>query len=275
MNKPKITIITASYNSRDYIEGALKSIAIQTYKNIEHLVIDAASTDDTIEIVKKYSTTKWMSESDQGIYDALNKGFTQADGDIFSWLDSDNYYASSSVLERVANTFIEKPATQVVITNSYLLYPEHNNEKELIDNGIPTYEKLLNKGNQFIPESVFFKRELFEKVGGFNLSYRLLADYDLWIRIFKLNPKVVKLSVVSAIYIVRNDALLRNDPFNAWLESFMIGKCHGRSKGSRLRNRIRYIWERIKFPLMKFLRTRPRLHAFYTYNFRKFFKPLY
>lgn len=273
---PKISIVTASFNSAEYIEAAIKSVCGQTYKNVEHLVMDGGSKDATVDILRRYEDKlAWVSEPDKGIYDALNKGFARVTGEVITWLDSDNYYDNIGVLEAVAEAFANNPDTDIVVTNSYLVYPDHDNEQVLIDNGVPTHDKLLNRGNQFIPESVFMKKEIFRKVGGLNQAYRLLADYDLWIRIFALNPKVVKLGVVSARYTVRNDALLRKDPFRAWREAIAIGKANGRRPLAQLRVWLKYIWERIKFPFAKSLHAHPKLYRWYGKYLRRLLKPLY
>src|SRR3989304_9398644 len=100
----KISVITVVFNNRNYIEGCIKSVLDQTYKNLEYVVVDGGSSDGTLDIIKKYenSISKWISEPDEGIYFALNKGISMATGDVVGILHSDDYYASPEVLERVA-----------------------------------------------------------------------------------------------------------------------------------------------------------------------------
>ncbi len=89
---PKISIVTPSYNSAEFIEDCIQSVLKQNYPNFEHIIIDGGSTDGTVEILKKYPHLKWISEPDEGQSDALNKGFKKAEGDIIGWLNSDDVY---------------------------------------------------------------------------------------------------------------------------------------------------------------------------------------
>lgn len=268
MSKPKVSIVTASFNSVSYIEKAIQSVLMQDYPNIEYIVMDGGSTDGTLEILKKYEGKLiWFSGPDKGIYDALNKGFAQATGDVFTWLDSDNFYESSDIISKVASAFVEDSQLGVVLTNSQLWYPTHD-EIVRVDSPVLTFAQLLSRGSSFIPESVFYKSNLFREVGGLSLSYRLLADYELWLKIWKLKPRMVKIPIISATYTVRDDALLRKDPFLAWRETFLIGVRYGRPLLHRLRIRGLYILELCKFPLYRFVRTRPELYSFYKMHIR-------
>ena len=109
----KISIITVSFNSEETIKTTLNSVLNQNFKNIEHIIIDGKSTDNTIQIVKKYShIKKIVSEPDNGIYDAMNKGIKIATGDIIGFLNSDDFFANDNVLSRVASTFINNSNLQ-------------------------------------------------------------------------------------------------------------------------------------------------------------------
>ncbi|MDE1970818.1 MAG: glycosyltransferase [Patescibacteria group bacterium] len=275
MNTPKISIVTASFNSIDYIENAIQSVLGQDYPYIEYIVRDGGSTDGTLEILKKYEgKLRWVSEPDKGIYDALNKGFAQASGDVFTWLDSDNCYETHEVISRVADAFRGGKKADIVLTNGMLHYPDHG-ESVLVDSPVLSFNELLVHGNAFMPESVFYTRELFQRAGALNLSYRLIADYELWLKMWKLNPTIVKLPFVSAVYTVRNEALLRKNPFLAWQETFRIGAYYRRPLTARMRIRAQYVWERVKFPFYKFLMSQPVLYAFYKNSVRRFLKNIY
>jgi glycosyltransferase involved in cell wall biosynthesis len=107
----KITIITVCYNSEKTIKTTLDSVANQTFKKIEHIIIDGKSSDKTISIVKKYPhIKKIISEPDKGIYDAMNKGIKIATGDIIGFLNSDDFYSSNGVISKMAATFEEVPS---------------------------------------------------------------------------------------------------------------------------------------------------------------------
>ena len=106
----KVSIITATYNSAATLEDTIKSVLQQTYSNIEYIIIDGASKDNTLDIVKQYEPQfgerlKWLSENDSGIYDAMNKGIKMATGEIVGILNSDDYFTSSDVIERMVATF--------------------------------------------------------------------------------------------------------------------------------------------------------------------------
>ena len=105
----KISIITVVYNNENTIKDAIDSVLSQTYKNIEYIIIDGSSTDQTINIIKSYKKkiTKFISEKDLGIYDAMNKGILQATGDIIGILNSDDLYENNKIIEIITNEFIK------------------------------------------------------------------------------------------------------------------------------------------------------------------------
>ena len=110
MNKPKITIITVSYNANAFIEHTIRSVVAQTYPNIEYIVIDGASTDGTLDIIKKHEDeiTKWTSESDRGIADAMNKGWKMASGDFVLFLHADDYLIDDSTIEDAVQHMLDE-----------------------------------------------------------------------------------------------------------------------------------------------------------------------
>ena len=118
-SRPKITIVTPSYNQASFIEEALLSVQKQNYPSVEHIVIDGASTDGTVEILKRYGNLsgwehlRWISEPDQGQSDALNKGFRMATGEIIGWLNSDDRYRANC-FSYVASAFGQTPDTDVL-----------------------------------------------------------------------------------------------------------------------------------------------------------------
>ena len=268
MNK-LISIITPAFNSADVIEKCILSVKNQTYNNIEHIIIDGGSTDRTKEILEKYAkeyNLKWISEKDSGVSDAMNKGFRMASGQIFSWIDSDNFYLHDDFISEIMAVHNSKDI-DIVLTNCFLNYTG-SKKMHLVNPKIPTFDSLLNIGNSITPECVFFKRDLFFKVNGFDVSLKLLADYDLWIRIFKLNPSCVKKKIESIIYIVSDNSLLRRKPFVAWNESFSIGKKYGRKFFSKINFRIKWVCFLLKYPVLKFIKRHYVLKSFFIKNFR-------
>lgn len=180
----KISIITPTYNSEKFIEQTILSVMEQSYKNYEHIVIDGGSTDKTLNIVSKYPHIKLMTGKDNGMYDALNKGIRIATGDIIGCLNSDDLYYSNT-LEIVNNFFINNPATMVINGNCVFM---NEQGQELFILRSPEYnmDNYLSVNNSivFFP-TVFWKKELHTKVGYFNDTFRIAADYDFYARIGK------------------------------------------------------------------------------------------
>ena len=127
----RISVITVVHNNVENIKDAIDSVHGQTYKNIEHIIIDGLSTDGTVEIVKSYGKkiNKFITEKDKGIYDAMNKGITLASGDIIGILNSDDIYFDDNVLEDVVNVFKEKQSDSIY---GDLIYVEKNNINEVV-----------------------------------------------------------------------------------------------------------------------------------------------
>ena len=151
MTKPKISIVTVSLNQGNFIEDAIQSVLNQNYKNFEHIIIDGLSTDNTINILKKYEHLVWISEKDEGQSDALNKGFKKCTGDIIGWLNSDDMY-----LEDTFDTIVYEMQNSS-IDAVYGNYMFMNKDKELtrkVFAGKPS--KFISKFICFIPSTTFF-----------------------------------------------------------------------------------------------------------------------
>lgn len=265
-----ISIITPTFNSELGLEKCILSVKNQTYPNIEHVIVDGLSTDGTVEILKRYSGTynlKWVSEKDSGVADAMSKGFKMASGEVFTWIDSDNYYLENSFIEKVMDAYSSTPNVNMVLTNCLSQY-EQSTKRTLVDPQNITYDRLLNEGSMFTPECAYFSRELFFNAGGFNLKNKLLADYELWLNIFKQNPKYIKLPIISIVYISNEDSLLHRKPLLAWKEGFRIGKEYRRKLVPRIYIRVRYLLFLIKYPILKFIKKRAVLNNFFVKIFR-------
>jgi glycosyltransferase involved in cell wall biosynthesis len=179
----KISIITVCYNSAKTIEKTFNSVANQTYKNIEYIVVDGGSKDETLELIQNHQSTitKYISEKDNGLYDAMNKGIKMATGDYIGIINSDDTLYSSDVIERVVD-FLQQNPVDASIGNII----QHDEKGEIkrtysSENWLP---KKLKIG--FMPPhpSIFFKRSLFEEYGYYQLDFKIAADYELIIRYF-------------------------------------------------------------------------------------------
>lgn len=183
----KITIITVTYNSAQTISDCIASVENQSYKDIEHIIIDGVSKDNTVEIIKsKFNNTiKLISESDFGIYDALNKGIKITTGDIIGFVHSDDLLASPNILKNISKIFEEEN-----IDGLYgdLVYIDKKDTKVIRYWKSNEFKpSLLNSGWMPAHPTLFLKKEVYQKHGYFNLNYTIAADYDLMLRIFSDN----------------------------------------------------------------------------------------
>ncbi|HET9843206.1 MAG TPA: glycosyltransferase family 2 protein [Gammaproteobacteria bacterium] len=184
LKHPKISVITVVKNSESTIEHTLKSVANQTYANKEHWILDGASTDNTLNIVKRYaqqySHIQWFSAKDKGMYDALNKGMQLANGEILGFLHADDFYAKNSVLDEVALSF--NPFTQAVYSD--LLYVDPHDLKKIKRYWqSKPYEKGAFARGWCPPHPTFFvKKTTYERLGGFDTSLNLGNDVELMMR---------------------------------------------------------------------------------------------
>ena len=181
----KITILTPSFNQGSFIEKNIRSVTSQSYTNFEHIVIDGGSTDNTIEILKKYLHLKWVSEPDEGQADALNKGLAMATGDIIGWINSDDYY-QKNIFHDVASHF-KNPNIQWIIGDITHFYKEAGIKKAIKCQEI-TYTNLLKNPDIVKQQGVFFRKNLLDKVGGWNKDFHMIMDFDLWLRLSILHP---------------------------------------------------------------------------------------
>ncbi len=183
----KISIITATFNSENSLQRTIDSVAEQDYEDIEHIIIDGGSTDNTLNIVKSNlnNVNKYISEKDNGIYSAFNAGIKLATGDIIGFLNSDDIYTNPHVISKVVNSFRIKNC-DVLYGN--LIYQSKDN----------TDSKTIRywKSNVFHPNclkygwmpphpTVYCKKEIYNKYGYYDEKFRISADYDYILRIFK------------------------------------------------------------------------------------------
>ncbi|MEM7367595.1 MAG: glycosyltransferase family 2 protein [Bacteroidota bacterium] len=181
----KVSIITVSYNSASCIKSCIDSILSQDYPNIEYIIIDGASTDGTVDIIRSYGemVSRFISEPDQGIYDAMNKGVKLAQGDIVGLLNSDDLYANSQVISRVVQEFQSSQADTVY---GDLVYIQDHNMDQIVRYypGVDFHPNKLRKGMMPPHPTFFVKRHLYETYGLFNTQYAICADFDFMVRLF-------------------------------------------------------------------------------------------
>lgn len=191
----KISVITAVYNNKEMIRHALDSVSEQTYKNIEHIIIDGASTDGTKEIIESYSRLPgiFKSEPDGGIYDALNKGVKCATGDIICFLHADDVFANDDVLTQVVQTFETENVDSLYGDLEYVSKEDTTKVIRYWKSGAYTAKRL--KWGWMPPHPAFFvKRDVYTQHGLFDTSYKIAADYDFILRVLGLKS-------ISTVYL--------------------------------------------------------------------------
>lgn len=182
---PKISIVTPSYNQGQYLEETIRSVLMQGYPNLEYIIMDGGSTDDSIEIIKKYAPwlTYWVSEKDKGQADAIYRGFGRATGEIAGWLNSDDMLLPGALC-KVATSFNRNEIGFVFGNRLVINETGEVIRKEYPPSHITRFHYSLG---QHVPqETSFWRRSLYDAVGGLNSGLFFTMDYDLYVRLWKV-----------------------------------------------------------------------------------------
>lgn len=184
MQLPKVSIIIVTYNAAQTIQQSIRSVTSQSYKNKELVIIDGASTDETVQILQQNQSEIQflLSEPDQGIYDAMNKGIRHATGDWILFLGSDDLL-SENILSSIFQTDI--PSDCVMLYGKVRI-----NGGERIQGKETCFRELIAQNTPH--QGIFYRKTLLQEMGGYQLKYSILADYDLNLRIFKSQPNRVQ-----------------------------------------------------------------------------------
>ncbi len=181
----KISIITISFNAKATIEKTLKSVANQSYNNIEHIIVDGGSKDNTIDICNSFShITKTISEPDKGIYDAFNKGLNIATGDIIGFLNADDIFYNKNSIQDIVDAFNQNRVDIVYGNLEYI-----NGKGRVIRNWISkSYKKGLIKQAWMPAHPTFYcKKDIYKNLGGYNDSFKIAGDFELCLRFLEIN----------------------------------------------------------------------------------------
>ena len=232
---PKISIVTPSFNQGKYIERTIQSVISQKYENLEYIIIDGGSSDDSVKIIQLYesSLAYWVSERDSGQSNAINKGFSHATGTLFGWLNSDDCLTDGA-LHNIAEMFQQNPqagafvgAGEYVDTKERILLRKEPSEV--------TFESLYNwlEVFHFMQPSCFFSREAWNCAGGLDESLHYAMDLDLWFKIaerftFERSDKLFSRSLIHA-----SAKTKRNKYLSEVTAAFVIMK-HGGNQQARL-----------------------------------------
>ena len=230
LEQPLVSIITPSYNQANFLEETIRSVLDQGYPNLEYIIVDGGSTDGSLEIIQKYADRLawWVSEPDQGQTDAINKGFSQAKGEILAWLNSDDTYLPGAVAEAVGYLQAH-PEIGTVYGDANLIDDEGN-----VIGRFPakqTDNRRLMRGYVHIPQqATFFRKELWRKVGPLDPTFFFAMDYDLWVRLSQHAP-LKYYSRLWANFRLHGGAKSIEADDRCWPEMVRV---HRREGGSRL-----------------------------------------
>ena len=241
----KVSIITITYNSEATIKDTIESVVNQSYNDIEYIIVDGKSTDNTLSIIESYKDkiSKVISEKDKGLYDALNKGIALATGDLIGIIHSDDFYINNFVIEKIVKS-IEENNSDAVYADLYYVDKVYTNKIfRKWKSGNYTYGRFIN--GWMPPHPTFFaKRSCYEKFGSFNLSFVSAADYELMLRF--IHKHKIKL---------------------AYLPEFIIKMRIGGKSNVSLKNRIRANNEDRKAWVINGLK--PKFYTLYAKPLRK------
>lgn len=212
---PKISIITPSYNQGKFIEETIRSVLLQDYPDIEYIIIDGGSSDETIDIIKKYEPwiSFWISECDNGQSDAINKGWMMAKGDIIAYLNSDDIFAPDC-LNKISNYFIDHPEVDLIYGDAEII--DENSEFIHYFKSLPFDIKKLIFRDMSIPQpTMFFRRKLFEKIGYLDVSLHYTMDFDFWLRTaLKFNIQYIPKNLASMRYHINTKTHTHSEKFS-------------------------------------------------------------
>ena len=183
----KVSIITVTYNSAQTLVDAMKSVLEQTYHDIEYIIVDGASTDSTIDIIRQYelqfkNRLKWISEKDDGIYDAMNKGIQLATGDVVGVLNSDDYFTSSDVIARMVAAF--RDGADAVYGDVHFIHDGEPNKCIRYYSSKHFRPFWLRFGFMPAHPSFYCRRGVYERAGYYKTDYAIGSDYEMMVRLF-------------------------------------------------------------------------------------------
>jgi|SRR5690554_87605 len=180
----KVSIITVCFNSAETIRDTLESVQQQSYKNIEHIIIDGASKDETMSIVHEFEGTLGyiLSEPDKGLYDAMNKGVNAATGDLIGILNSDDFFETKDVITSVVNTFLENPKSDIVFGDVVFVTPPDLTRVTRFYSASHFKRWKLRFGWMPPHPATFVRKSAYKKVGAYRLDMKIAADYEMFVR---------------------------------------------------------------------------------------------
>lgn len=228
----KISVVTVCYNMAQYIETTIKSVLSQNYPNLEYIIIDGGSTDGTQQIIEKYQDqlAYYVSEPDNGMYDAINKGFLKATGDIIAWINADDIYMPWT-LHTINDVFTCFPETKW-LGGKYAFLNENGTLAQIFPKTSIRSSKDIYNGwcrdgvlGPLQQESMFWRKELYTESGGLDTSYRYAGDFELWMR-FAKHANLTKIDLPLAAFRKRKTSLSKagKEKYDSEIKKAIINK---------------------------------------------------
>lgn len=201
----KISLITITYNSAETLTDTIQSVLNQTYTNIEYIIVDGASKDNTISIIKEYEPLfegciKWISEPDKGLYDAMSKGIRMATGDVVGILNSDDFFTSKEILQKVADAFEQNNQLDAIYGDVHFVHPNNLNKCVRYYSSKVFKRDLMKLGFMPAHPSFYIRRECFDKYGLYKTDYKVAADFEFLLRVIykaKIKIKYIPIDMVT------------------------------------------------------------------------------
>ncbi|GIT99335.1 glycosyltransferase family 2 protein [Sulfurovum sp. TSL1] len=228
-DKPLVSIITVVFNGEKHLEQTIQSVINQRYENVEYIIIDGGSTDRTVDIIKKYEDQidYWVSEKDEGIYDAMNKGISLSQGDIIGLINADDFY-EENIFVSIIDVY-QKNDADVIYGDIYFI----NGKQKKVSTanatgkryGVFSYSfKWIWVDMLFPHPSSFVKRSTYKKYGTFDSSYKISGDYDIFLRFYIKKATFSYIPKVLASF--REGGISMTDTQLKRQENFQIRKKH-------------------------------------------------
>ena len=222
MNYPKISIVTPSFNRKKHFEATILSVLNQKYPNLEYIIIDGGSTDGSVDVIRKYEAhlAHWVSEPDDGMYHALQKGFNMSSGEIMGWLNSDDRLHANSlfILAEVFSRFgdvnwVQGVPTVIDESNRTVFVGSHTDINRSF-----FYQRKHEKSKRYIQqESTFWRRTLWERAGSrMATEYKYAGDFELWMRFFQYD-KLWNLNALIGSFRLSSEGQISTDLYDAYI----------------------------------------------------------
>ena len=226
MSYPRISIVTPNLNKVKYLENTILSVLSQNYPNLEYIIIDGGSTDGSVDIIKKYADklAYWVSEPDNGMYDAIRKGFEHSTGGIMAWIGSDDMYHAHSFYT-VAEIFSKWPEISWLVGAGTHYDATGKTVRTARSRYFNHLDFLTHRYKWIQQESTFWRRSIYEKVGVINEAFKLAGDFDLWMRFSRYEKMYITDALIGGFRISDNqlskdkeryckeaDAIIANEP---------------------------------------------------------------